>query len=927
MIGKHPRGGAPYFKPLNAVTTAEGTIAANSVAYANKIVDLLHGLLLDVIHRRQPEIEPILEGRAPIPKNNRDLLLRTMQAQGIRFQLLNIAEENASMRRRRLLETRRGPQAVEGTFSHVLTQAVRARVPAAEVQSLLDRARVVPTITAHPTEAKRVTVLEAHRRIYLLLVQMESQRWTPREREDFVEQLRSEIDLLWLTGEIRLEKPTVDQEVAWGLHFFNEALYERTPQLSDRLREALRFAYPKHEFNLPSFFKFGCWIGGDRDGNPFVTSEVTRRTLRTNQLSVLRRYRRRLMEVTQKLSIASHAIKPSADFLRALAVELKRSGDGENIARRNPGEVFRQYLSCIRRKLEATLSAVERNAALHAAYSYATADQMAGDLKVVEDGLHASRCGALSRLLIEPMRREVEIFGFRTVSLDLRQNTTVTNRALAAVYRKIEKAPAPEINSDEWRRWVTSELARPFERRPDFDGLPAEAEEMLNTLRLVIEPRSVVDHEAVGCFILSMARTVADVLGVYLLARYAGLFDNHGGGDYCRIMVVPLFETIADLHASPAIMRELLAMPLIRNTVEQFGGVQEIMIGYSDSNKDGGYFAANWELGRAQEGLTRVGKESGVPVSFFHGRGGSVSRGGAPLGHAVAAQPAGSVQGRMRITEQGEVASAKYSNKGTALYSMELLAASVFQHSLMSERERELKPHPEFDEVMALLSEHSCMAYRQLVDQPGLVSYYETASPVEELSLLNIGSRPVRRFGAKTLAQLRAIPWVFGWTQNRHMITGWYGVGSGLARFAGGRGNIKLLRTMFRESRLFRLIIDEVEKSLTQVDLIIARKYADLVEDRNVRERVYGLFEEEYHLTVRQILRVVEARTLCERFPRFRRRLTRRLAAINQVGLTQVDLIRRFRALKKKDEKAARDYLVPLLLSINCIAAGLGWTG
>ncbi len=920
----------PYFKSLDAVTPAEGAIAANSVAYVNEVVGLLHDLLLDVIRLRQPEIESIFMGRSPVPDNKRDLLLRTMQAQGIWFQLLNIAEENASMRRRRLVEAKRGPGAVEGTFDHVLARVAKARIPAAEVQALLNGARVRPTITAHPTEAKRVTVLEAHRRIYLLLVQMESQRWTPRERADFIDQLRSEIDLLWLTGEIRLEKPTVEQEVAWGLHFFNESLYERTPQLIDNLREALQSAYPKHEFTLPSFFKFGCWIGGDRDGNPFVTSDVTRRTLRTNQLAALRRYRKRLEQVNQKLSIARHSIKLSDDFAQVLARELERSGDGEMIARRNPGEVFRQYLSCIRRKLDATLSAVERGTTLHTPYAYFNTDQMIDDLKVVEQGLNAARCETLSRSLVEPLRREVEIFGFRTVSLDLRQNTTVTNRTLTTVYEKLEDARAPEANSAEWKQWVVSELARPFERYPDLTGLPEEAMEMLNTLHLVVEPHTLVDDEAIGGFVLSMTQSALDVLGVYLLAKYVGLFTDREGVDRCRIMVVPLFETIEDLHAAPGIMRELLAVPLIRRTVQQFGGAQEIMIGYSDSNKDGGYFTANWELCKAQEFLTKTGSELSVTVSFFHGRGGSVSRGGAPLGHAVAAQPAGSVHGQMRITEQGEVASAKYSNKGTALYSMELLAASVFQHSLMSEREQELKPHPEFEEVMALLSAHSCKAYRQLVDQPGLVSYYETASPVEELTLLNIGSRPARRFGAKTLTQLRAIPWVFAWTQNRHMITGWYGVGTALAQFTAGgnaRGNIRTLQAMFEGSRLFRLIIDEVEKALTQVDLAIARKYAGLVEDKDIRETIYAMFEEEYHRTAKQVLGILGTRTLCERFPRFRRRLTRRLPTINQVGLTQVDLIRRFRALKKADEKAARTYLVPLLLSINCIAAGLGWTG
>lgn len=918
-----------YFKGLSAAAPNEGPIAANTAAYAGEVVSLLTELLLEVLRTRQPDIVPLLSGEAPPPSDDSELLRRMMQARGIWFQLLNIAEENAGMRRRRLIEIERGPTAVEGTFAFVLDEAVKSGVSAEEVQQLLNTARVRPTITAHPTEAKRVTVLEIHRRIYLLLVQMESSRWTPREREDFIDQLRNEIDLLWLTGELRLEKPTVDMEVAWGLHFFNESLYDRSPELMRNLEEALARAYPAREFEVPPYFKFGCWIGGDRDGNPFVTNEVTRRTIKRNQLSALRRYRRQLEELNRKLSIAHHAISVPEDFAAVLNENLERSGDGENIARRNPGEVFRQFVTCIKKKLDASLSAVERDTTIHTSFAYFTPQQMVDDLLVMERGLVEARCQAVAVNYVKPLRREVEIFGFRTVSLDLRQNTTVINRTLAAVFERLEGATAPEPDSQAWRDWILAELARPLQRYPDLKGLPEEAAETLGMLHLVVEPRALTDGEAFGAAVLSMTQRASDVLGVYLLAKYVGLFTDLEAVESCRIMVVPLFETIDDLHAAPAIMRELLAHGVVQRTVRQFGGVQEVMIGYSDSNKDGGYLTANWELSLAQARLTEVGSEMGLPISFFHGRGGSVSRGGAPTGHAIAAQPAGSVHGQMRITEQGEVASAKFANKGTALYSMELLASSVFAHSLMSGREAELQPHPEFDEVMRALSASSHAAYRDLVDLPGLVHYYEAASPVEELALLNIGSRPARRFGAKTLSQLRAIPWVFAWTQNRHMITGWYGIGTALERFLGAHGaeGAATLKRMMEASRLFRLIIDEVEKTLPQVDLEIARRYADLVDDAQVRETVYGMVQDEYRRTVQQVLRVSGGNSLAERFPRFRRRLTRRLPAINQVGLVQVDLIRKFRTTKQTDKQLAEQHLVSLLLSINCIAAGLGWTG
>ena len=335
---------------------------------------------------------------------------------------------------------------------------------------------------------------------------------------------------------------------------------------------------------------------------------------------------------------------------------------------------------------------------------------------------------------------------------------------------------------------------------------------------LVADMRSRLDREAFGSFILSMTHSVADVLGAYVLAKEGGLYLDEAGLELCTLPIVPLFETIPDLRAAPVIMRELLRVPVVRRSTRWQGNVQEVMIGYSDSNKDGGFMSSNWELAKAQSKLTRLGEELGVAIAFFHGRGGSVSRGGAPTGHAIAAQPAGSIRGRFRVTEQGEVVSFKYANRGTASYQMELLASSVFAHALKSEREDALVPRAEFDDALEALSGASLAAYGKFIADPDLVAYFQAASPLEEISLLNIGSRPARRFGARSLADLRAIPWVFAWAQNRHAITGWYGVGSGLTSFIEVRGErgLQLLHRMFEDSRLFRLILDEVEKTLAR---------------------------------------------------------------------------------------------------------------
>jgi phosphoenolpyruvate carboxylase len=915
--------------PFTAVGLPESAdpAAASAAAYANEVVELLSGLLLGLVRERQPELEPALRGERPASELSPDLMARTLQVQGLWFQLLSIAEQNAAMRRRRQTEADRGYDQVRGTFAQVISSAAAAKVSADELRKLLEVLRVRPVITAHPTEAKRVTVLEKHRRIYRRLVDLESPRWTPRERQALVAGLQNEIELLWNTGELRLAKPTVPQEVFWALHFFNETLFDSVPDLLEKLERALAQAYPAESFQVPPFFQFGSWVGGDRDGNPFVTNAVTRGTLVENRLTGLRRYRRRLGELVRALSITERAMPVPPSFRAALEKELAASGEGDEIAARNPGEVFRQYLACMLRKLDVMVTGAERGEIVTSPEGYASADALANDLRRMEDALSSSGSVSLAATLVRPVRREVESFRFSTVRLDVRENTTKLSAALADLWRQANPGDLPDHNSETWRRWLTAELSRPLSRDARAPELPPESAETLGMFQLVRQLREEIDREAFGSFVLSMTRSVSDVLGAYLLAKHAGLFADTAGTESCTLPIVPLFETIEDLQRAPAIMRELLSVPLVRRSVRAQGGVQEVMIGYSDSNKDGGFLTSNWELSKAQIKLTRLGQEAGIPIAFFHGRGGSVSRGGAPTGRAIAAQPAGSIQGRMRITEQGEVVSFKYANRGTAQYQIELLAASVVEHSLKSEREKALAPTAEFDEAMEALSGAAQASYRGLIDHPDLLTYYQAASPLEELSMLNLGSRPARRFGARSLSDLRAIPWVFAWSQNRHFVPGWYGVGTGILTFLQVRGprGAALLNRMFTESRLFRLIVDEVEKTLTYVDLEIAREYAELVPDIGARNTILAMVEEEYQRTVEAVLKISGGRELVERYPRFRRRLGRRLPTINQVSRQQIELLRRFR--ESGGDKSQEEQLSALLLSINTIAAGFGATG
>lgn len=894
---------------------------------AEQALDILFQALLDVARRHDPDLEAVLHGTADISRFSPEMLARALQVQGIWFHLISIAEQNAAMRRRRHVERTEGRAALSGSFAKVFAEARAKGIQPAQIQALLSDLRIRPTLTAHPTEGKRVTVLEKFRRIYLVLRELEMPRWTDRERNGLMNELRDQIELVWMTGELHLEKATVEREVAWGLHFFDETLFEMLPETMDTLEESLAEAYPGTSFKVPPFFQFGSWIGGDRDGNPYVTAAVTRQALHRNALASLNRYRDGVHELGRTLSLTERALPLPETFRQELDRQLAESGQARAIARRNPGEPYRQYLTCVLRKLDATIA---RNEGQHpSGPDYASADGLIEDLRTLERGLEDAKCGALGRDLVRPVRRMVEIFRFSTVRLDLRENTTRTTETLQALWRQRNgEGEPPALGSAAWRQWLDAELVRPRDPERSFESLPDAARETLATFALVAEMRECLDQEAFGAFVLSMTRSVEDILGAYLLAKEAGVFLDAAGPEIrpeiCPLAIVPLFETIDDLRAAPAIMRELLGVPVVRRSTRWQGGVQEVMIGYSDSNKDGGFVAANWELYKAQSKLTRLGQELGVGIAFFHGRGGSVSRGGVPTHRGIMAQPPGSIRGRFRTTEQGEVVSFKYANRGTAAYQMELLAASVFEHALAGDGERASVGH---DDALEALAGASRAAYVRLLQTDGLVDYFQSASPLDEIALLNIGSRPARRFGARSLSDLRAIPWVFAWSQNRHVITGWYGVGSGLASFleVRGRDGEATLKRLFQESRVFRLVLDEVEKTLMMVDLDIARAYAGLVPDAGVRDRIFAMIEAEYALTREMVLRVSGGTELAERFPLFRDRLKGRLPTINQVGREQVELLARYRAETDEDRREA--VKSALLLSINCIAVAFGSTG
>jgi phosphoenolpyruvate carboxylase len=888
------------------------------VSDGSVLAHLLYGMLLEIVQHHDPDLGPVLRGEVKLSACSPELLGRALRAQGIWFQLQSIAEQNAAMRQRRD-EERAAPEGIiDGTFEAALAQAAAAGVPAEHVVNTIATLRVRPVLTAHPTEARRITVLEKLRAIYLLLLDLENTRWTSRERAQIMLRLRDQIELLWLTGDLRLEKPTVTQEIAWGLYFFHETLFEVVPQTVTALEDALARTYPNRTFEVGQFLQFGSWIGGDRDGNPFVTAAATREALVENAKASLQHYQISLTSLSRQLSIAQASVATPPSFRVALDAALAVCGD--QIAARNPGEIFRQFIGCMLFRLEGARAHLN---GCSQAPRYDNADDLIADLLLLENAVRACGCDDLATRLVRKLRRTVEIFRFSTVRLDLRQNTTRVNQTLRGIWLATgQPGDPPDPASEMWASWLRGLLEQKQTGQP-LPLLEPEAQEMIDLFRLIGDIQRELDREAFGSFILSMTHSAADVIGVYVVAKLAGLFLDSAGIELCTLPVVPLFETITDLRAAPAIMREVLAVPVIRRSIRRQGNVQEVMIGYSDSNKDGGYFSANWELFKAQTKLTGLGESAGVCIAFFHGRGGSVSRGGAPTQRAIAAQPRGSIRGRFRTTEQGEVVSFKYANRGTAGVQLELLASSVLQHALGA-GEQSVPNDPEHDDAMEAISGASNAAYRNLLGHRSLLAYFQQASPLQEIGMLNIGSRPARRFGvAASLDDLRAIPFVFAWAQNRHAVTNWYGIGSGIASILHVRGQAaaSLLRQMFATHRMFRLIIDEAEKALAMVDLSIAREYAGLVEDESVAREIFAMIEHEYHLTCETILAITQTTRLASRFTQYSGRLASRLPVIDAVNREQVELLRRYRSNPTDPTRVA------LLRSINCIAAGFGTTG
>lgn len=901
-----------------------------------------------------------------------DEAIGVIRAFSVFFQLVNIAEQHHRIRRKRDYELRTPDQPQRGSIAEGLRRLKDelTEVPEAELttalQQAVDQLEIVPVMTAHPTEAARRTLLDKHQRIASLLTALDNETLPPRRREELRTQLAGEIESIWQTDEVRHTQPTVLDEVNNTLYYFNLTLFETIPTLLEELDEHLAKNFPGvrlGDHNPP--IRFGSWVGGDRDGNPFVTPEITWETARQQQRLILEKYQAVLQDLTRRLSESRRFTPPSPELLQSIERDAAEMPDvAAVVEKRSPEEPYRQKLSFILKRIEHTL---ERNRELAAGLLierpdellsirpalpiiaaltradrpsppiYRTGEELWQDLRLIRDSLEAGQAVAAARL-VNRLMRQVRTFDLHLATLDLRQHSQRHTAALDRITRHLGLRPSYAAMTEEERiEWLTTELATPRPLVAPEAHLDRETTESLNVLRVTRRILDEITPQAIRTYIVSMTHEASDLLAVLVLAKQAGLIEYSGPAtdrlipSSSRIGVCPLFETIDDLRRAPGVMANLFTNPVYRRLLEAQGNLQEIMIGYSDSSKDGGIFTSSWELFKAQERLWEVAREHGVALRLFHGRGGTVGRGGGPSHEAILAQPPGTVASRIKITEQGEVVSSKYSLPEIAQRSLELTTAAVIAASLP--RREAPAQLPRWQEAMEQISATAYATYRGIVaGTEGFYDYFVEATPVEELQHLRIGSRPAKRKqGSKSLDDLRAIPWVFGWTQSRHLLPGWLGVGSTLTEFiqASPRRNLELLREMYRQWTFFHSVISNIEMTLAKADFQIARHYAESVADRKLGQRIFQLLEEEYQRTRGVILQITGEKNLLDKSPVLQRSITVRNPYVDPMSYLQVELLGRKRAetVEKLPAGEREKLLYAILLTINGIAAGMRNTG
>jgi len=829
------------------------------------------------------------------------------------FRLVNLAEDNERVRRIRARERKEFPAPRRGSLREAIGIIAARGTSSDGLRELLAQAEIRLVLTAHPTEARRRTTVAKLARIFAAIRELDDRNVDAEEFARTRARLASTIQELWSSDEIRAISPTPLDEVRAGLVYFHSTLLEAVPRLYRELEDAVEGAYPGARIVVPPLLSFGSWIGGDRDGNPNITAAVTLQALALMRQTALDFLERRVGQLAERVSVSSLVTERAPllePVLEAGAERFPRLA--KELARRNPQEPYRRFFALARERLRATGEGE--------AEGYADAGELLADLRLAQRALHAQRADWIAAGDLHDVIRQVEVFGFHIAPLDIREHADRHRQTVGELlawrgdesdYQGLDQAARQSLLG---RALADSRSLTPA----DPAALSPAAREVVDTFTMLRHALSDGHRGALGSYVISGAAAPSDMLEVLLLMKEAGLAA--AGGGPAPLPVVPLFEFGESLRDAAGTMATLLEQPAYRAALSSWDDRQELMIGYSDSNKDVGYLASSWAVRRAQTELAELMRAHGVRFTFFHGRGGSLGRGGGPTNVAILAQPPGTVEGRIKLTEQGEVVAAKYSTPEIAHRELELIAGASLVSRLLPQPTAERLPV--FEQLLERMADRSREVYRDLVyGHPGLERFFEEATPIEEIARLRLGSRPARRGGSARIEELRAIPWVFSWTQARIILPGWYGLGSALAQ-ALEQAGLSLLQEMDRDWPFFAAVLSNAEMALAKADLTIGERYADLVEDETLREAIWTPIRAEYERTRELVLAVTGQARLLDRTPVLQRSIERRNPYVDPLSFIQVELLRRLRT-----DDDSEELVRAMLLTINGIAGGLRNTG
>ena len=846
------------------------------------------------------------------------------QAIGMSFELLNLVEENAATQFRRKMETQLGLEAIRGSWGETLHHWKEAGMDPGKIAELLPKVQVMPVLTAHPTEAKRVTVLSIHRELYMLLVQHENPVWSPTEKARLTEQIIALLERWWRTGEIYLEKPTLEKERDNLLHYFTKVFPEALRLSDERLLTAWQtMGFDPSLLQSPNQFpllEFGSWVGGDRDGHPYVTPAFTASTLRLHRKASLQLIREALVDLAASLSFSGHIHPVSPEFLADIQDRAYALGSaGQKALDRNLMEPWRQYVNLLIARLDHTIQE-DTEIEVGEGYRYARAADLSRDLRDLRAYLIEVKAQRIAQQVLFPVERLVQCFGFHLAKLDIRQNSAYHEKVVEQMMKAAGYADCDFGNWLEDKRlaFLQEELQsnRPFM----IWGTPCgkEADNLLGYFRELKIYADQYGTEGIGSVIVSMTRSLSDLLVVYLFLREVGLLDT-------AIPVVPLLETIDDLQAGGPILDAFLTHPVtVRRREEQGISSQEVMLGYSDSNKDGGILTSRWSIYKAEQALTAIGNRHGVKLCFFHGRGGSISRGGGKIHRFLDSMPPGSVSGKIKMTVQGETIANQFANRLNATYNLEMFVAGTARQTLIAAKEM---PYEILYPIMDRLVGIARKKYRTLIDHPGFIPFYAQATPIDVLEQSKIGSRPARRTGQRSLDDLRSIPWVFSWSQARFNLTGWFGTGSALEELkATSASEFEELSKWVDTWPFLKYRLIQIETNLLNADPTIMQDFAELVEDSSIQEDLMELIFADYEKSLKYIVELMNLPASDRRQTRLENIKVRgsALAALHQM---QIKELKRWRSLRSTDPKAAAELLIQLLLLVNALSGGLKGTG